>query len=411
MMSEGIPGETTSNLQVLVTETLYAPEEVPGPVAVVIEGTTIKAIWRATDAEAARQLVNEYLPGASMTLTDLGAWRLAPGFIDIHTHGFAGYDITSGSSDDIAAIAQKLPMTGVTAFFPTVATTGKTETAQQVERVVTCIERYHTDAAAEVLGIRLEGPFISREKKGAQYEPAIRQPDSVEIAVLAKLARGWIKLLDFAPEEDEDSRFLATLLQLGILPCIGHTSASYEQALHAIDNGACHSTHLFNAMSALSHRAPGVPGALLTDKRATVEVIADGIHVHSALLRLAVAARGPEAVALITDAVTAAGLPDGEYDFTGRKVQVVQGAVRLSDGTLAGSTLTLDRAVRNMVAFAGVTWSEAIRMATLTPARIAGVDGRKGKLVPAADADLVALDDGGNVKYAWTRGRLAYCYE
>jgi N-acetylglucosamine-6-phosphate deacetylase len=407
-MSKEMQGEAASDVQVLVAAALYAPEEVPGPVAVLLEGTKIKAIWRDTDAEASRRLLNDYLPDASAAVVDLGAWRLAPGFIDIHTHGFAGYDITSGSSDDIAAIAQKLPTTGVTAFFPTIATTGKIETAQQVERVMSCIEGKKAGPAAEVLGIRLEGPFISRAKKGAQYEPAIRRPDSVEIAELVQIAGRWIKFLDFAPEEDQDSHFLAKLLELGILPCIGHTSATYEQALRAIDNGARHSTHLFNAMPSLAHRAPGVPGALLTDMRVTVEVIADGIHVHPALLKLAVAARGPEAVALITDAVTAAGLPDGEYDFAGRKVQVLQGAVRLPDGTLAGSTLTLDRAVRNIMTFAGMTWSESIRMATLTPACIAGVDGHKGRVAPAADADLVALDDEGYVKCVWTRGRLAY---
>src|SRR5205814_556637 len=178
---------------------------------------------------------------------------------DIHTHGFAGYDITSGSSDDLTMITQKLPVTGVTAFFPTIATSGKVETAQQVERVVSCIEAQSLDPAAEMLGIRLEGPFISRAKKGAQYEPAIRRPDSVEIAELVQIAGDWIKILDFAPEEDQDNHFLATLLELGILPCIGHTSATYEQALHAIDNGVRHSTHLFNAMPSLAHRAPGVP--------------------------------------------------------------------------------------------------------------------------------------------------------
>lgn len=407
-MSKGMQGEAASDVQVLVASTLYAPEEVLGPVAVVLEGTKIKAVWRDTDAEAARRRLNAYLPERSATISDLGTWRLAPGFIDIHTHGFAGYDITSGSSDDIATIAQKLPTTGVTAFFPTIATTGKQETAQQVARIVRSIEQQSADATAEVLGIRLEGPFISRKKKGAQYEPAIRRPDPVEITELVRSAGSWIKLLDFAPEEDQESHFLATLVELGILPCIGHTSATYEQALRTIDNGARHSTHLFNAMPSLAHRAPGVPGALLTDRRATVEVIADGIHVHPALLKLAIAARGPEAVALITDAVTAAGLPDGEYDFAGRKVQVAQGAVRLPDGTLAGSTLTLDRAVRNIVMFTGVTWSEAIRMATLTPARIAGMDGRKGKVAAAADADLVALDDDGYVKCVWARGRVAY---
>jgi len=161
-------------------------------------------------------------------------------------------------------------------------------------------------------------------------------------------------------------------------------------------------------MPAIDHRAPGVAGALLTDRRATVEVIADGIHLHPATLSLVVAARGPRDVALITDAVAAAGLPDGTHDFVGRTVVLKDGAVRLPDGTLAGSALTLDRAVRNMVTLAGVDWSDAIRMATLTPATIGGVADRKGCIQPGADADLLALDDKGVIQRVWTRGHLAY---
>jgi N-acetylglucosamine-6-phosphate deacetylase len=222
------------------------------------------------------------------------------------------------------------------------------------------------------------------------------------------VGRGWIRIVDYAPEEDEGARFLATLVRLGILPCIGHTAATYEQAIRAIDGGARHTTHLFNAMSPLTHRAPGVPGALLTDHRATVEIIADGIHLHPALTRLVIATRGFRDVALITDAVDPAGLPEGDYEFVGRKVTVRNGAVRLANGALAGSVLTLDRAVRNIVAFTGLGWPEAIGMATQVPARIAGIAPRKGRVAPGADADLVALDDEGFVQRTWVRGQLAY---
>ena len=222
------------------------------------------------------------------------------------------------------------------------------------------------------------------------------------------MGRGRVRIVDYAPEEDEDARFLATLVRLGILACIGHTAASYEQTIRAIDGGARHSTHLFNAMSALEHRAPGVPGALLTDRRATIEIIADGIHMHPAVASLVIAARGSRNVALITDAVAPAGLPEGDYDFVGRKVTVRDGAVRLDSGSLAGSILTLDHAVRNIVAFTGIGWSEAICMATHIPARIGGAAPRKGRVAPGADADLVALDNQGVVQRTWTRGLLAY---
>ncbi|GAC1346511.1 MAG: N-acetylglucosamine-6-phosphate deacetylase [Ktedonobacteraceae bacterium] len=395
-------------VQVLLAGKLYAPEEIAGPVAVVLEGATIRNIWRQTDAASARHRVAMYMPGQAVNVTDLGSWWLAPGYLDLHTHGFAGHDVTTGSQEDVEAMARALPGTGVTSFFPTIATLGRPEMAEQVQRVVSAAEHQVHPTSAEVLGLRLEGPFICRAKKGAQYEPGIRRPDSAEMEQLAALGRGWLRIVDYAPEEDEEERFLATLVRLGILACIGHTAATYEQTIRAMDAGARHSTHLFNAMSGLEHRTPGVPGALLTDHRATVEIIADGIHLHPAVTRLVIAARGSRDVALITDAVAPAGLPEGDYEFVGRKVTVRDGAVRLTDGALSGSVLTLDRAVRNIVSFTGLGWSEAIGMATHIPARIASVALRKGRVAPGADADLVALDNNGFVQRTWVRGLLAY---
>lgn len=406
-MHDAMQEAAAQSLQVLVAGTLYAPEEIPGPVAVVLEGTTIRDIWRGTDVATARRRLAEQMPGSTVEVTDLGSWRLAPGYIDLHTHGFQGHDVTTGRPEDVASMARKLPQTGVTSFFPTIATIAKAETAHQVGQVAGIAEsQQHT--SAEILGLRLEGPFINRAKKGAQYEPGIRPPDPAEMEELAAVSQGWVRIVDYAPEEDGGCLFLATVVRLGILACIGHTAATYEQAIRAIDGGARHSTHLFNAMSPLEHRAPGVPGALLTDHRATVEIIADGIHVHPALIKLAVAARGPRDVALVTDAVAPAGLPKGDYNFVGRPVSMRDGAVRLANGALSGSILTLDRAVRNAVKLVGLRWSEAIRMATHTPSRIAGIATRKGSVMPGADADLVALDNHGFVQRTWVRGLLAY---
>jgi N-acetylglucosamine-6-phosphate deacetylase len=391
---------------IVVAGKLYAPEEIAGPVAVVFEGKTIHDIWRGTDALAAQRRFAEYMPDTQVEVSDIGSWSLAPGYIDLHIHGFHGYDVTTGSQEDIEAMARELPQTGVTSFFPTVATLDRVETMQQVQRIADVAEEMRDAPVAEILGMRLEGPFISRAKKGAQYEPGIRPPDGAELERLAVAGRGWIRMLDFAPEEDEDGSFLATLVRLGILPCIGHTAATYEQAIGAIDGGARHSTHLFNAMSSLEQRSPGVVGALLTDSRVTVEIIADGIHLHPAVTKLAIAARGTRDIALITDAIAPAGLPEGMYDFVGRKVTVCCGAVHMSNGTLAGSILTLDQAVRNIVEFTGSSWAEAISMASQVPARIAGVAQRKGRIVPGADADLIALDEQGVVQRTWVRGSL-----
>jgi N-acetylglucosamine-6-phosphate deacetylase len=359
-------------------------------VAVVLEGAKIGSVSRNFDA--ARM-------GNGAEVIDVRPGWLAPGYVDVHTHGFAGHDVT-----DIEAMAAALPSTGVTAFCPTIASTGPKETEEQVKRIAQAMQS--GGPAAEIIGIRLEGPFISRAKKGAQAEAAIRPPDVAELERLA--SSGPIRIVDFAPEEDGDQALLGALVGHGIVPAIGHTACTYDQAIAAVDAGARHCTHLFNAMPVLEHRAPGPAAALLTDARATVELIADGVHVHAAVLSLVVVARGPRSIALVTDAMHAAGLPDGAYDFLGQPVHVRDGAVRLADGTLAGSVLTLDCGVRNMVALAGVSWSDAIRMASEVPAQIIGVADRKGRIAAGADADLVVLDEHGTVRQTWRAGRQIF---
>jgi N-acetylglucosamine-6-phosphate deacetylase len=384
---------------VLLANEVFTPEHVAGPSAVVVDDDKICGIWRNVDTAEVRRRT----PGAQ--IVDVRPGRLAPGFIDLHTHGFQGHDVSAGSQADIAAMARALPSTGVTAFYPAVASIVPCETRTQVERVTAAMAE-SSMLAAEILGIRLEGPFISPIKRGAQYAPAIRRPDPVELDLLASI--GPIRMVDFAPEEDQAFALLEALVQRGITPAIGHTMATFEQTVAALDAGARHCTHLFNAMPPLDHRAPGAAGALLTDDRTTVEIIADGIHLHPALLQLIVATRGPRAVALVTDAAIAASLPEGSYTFLKREILVHDGAVRLADGTLAGSVLTMERAVRNMVDLAGVSWSDAIRMATLTPASVAGVANRKGALAIGYDADIVVLDEHGTVEQTWRAGRLVY---
>jgi N-acetylglucosamine-6-phosphate deacetylase len=380
----------------LIASKLFAPEEVPGPVGVLHSAGRILAIRR--DLGPAELT-------AGTDVVDLRPWSLAPGYIDLHTHGFRGHDVTSGSEADIVDMARALPSTGVTAFYPTIASTGPLETQRQVRRIAQAIADLRP-AGAEILGIRLEGPYISRRRRGAQYEPAIRPPDPEELEALA--SQGPISMVDFAPEEDADARLLLAMSRLGIIPSIGHTDATYAQAIAAIDAGARHCTHLFNAMPPFEHRSPGVVGALLTDGRPTIEIIADGIHVHPAMLRLAVAVCAARHVALVTDAMPATGQADGQYLFLEREIVVKDGSARMADGTLAGSVLTLDRGVRNMVELAGVACTDAIRMATLTPARVAGVARCKGRLRPGADADLVALDDTGTIQQTWIGGQCVF---
>ena len=212
MMPEILQDTAISPLHVLVAERLYAPEEIAGPVAVVLEGTTIRDIWRGMDADAVRHRFGSRLPGSKVEVTDLGSWSLAPGYIDLHIHGFCGYDATTGQQEDVEAIARELPRTGVTSFFPTIATLDQAKTVEQVRRVVGAAAKQISPSASEILGLRLEGPFISRTKKGAQYEPGIRPPDPVELETLAAEGCGWVRLIDYAPEEDEASRFLAMMI-------------------------------------------------------------------------------------------------------------------------------------------------------------------------------------------------------
>lgn len=399
---------TQQPLQILLADRLYNPQETAGPVAVVLAGATIYAIWPDMDAAAVKQYAATHLADTEVDIVDLRPLSLAPGYIDLHIHGYAGYDVTTGSAEDIEAMARALPRTGVTAFFPTIATLGREETARQVQMVARATAQPHPKDAAEILGIRLEGPFISHAKKGAQFEAGIRRPDADELRYLCALGQGLVRIVDYAPEEDNEGHFLAAALQLGLLPAIGHTAATYEQTQQALDGGARHATHLFNAMAPLGHRAPGPAGAFLTDRRTTVEIIADGIHLHPAMTRLILVACGPQDVALITDAIAPTGLPDGEYDFVGRKVHIHAGAARMQDGTLSGSVLTLDSAVKNIVRFAGISWSTAIAMATQVPARIVGIAHRAGQIEPGADANLIAIDSNGTVERTWIGGSLAY---
>jgi N-acetylglucosamine-6-phosphate deacetylase len=383
-------------LTCVIAGRVFAPEAIAEPVAVMISDRQIRSIRRLTDLAD--------LPDGT-DVVDLRPWSLAPGFVDLHTHGFGGHDVTSGSEADIVEMARGLPSTGVTAFYPTIASTGPLETRRQVARVARAMASLDA-ACSEILGVRLEGPYLSPARLGAQYAPAVRRPDPDELAALAD--DGPVRMVDFAPEEDLDGHLLRRMLRLGIVPSIGHTVATYAQAVAAIDAGVRHCAHLFNAMPPLDHRAPGAAGALLSDQRPDIEIIADGIHLHPAMLHLAVTARGPRHVALVTDAMLASGQPDGRYRFLEREVVVAHGAVRLADGALAGSVLTLDAAVRNMTDLAGVALTDAIRMATMTPASIAGVASRKGHLGPGADADFVALDERGTIRQTWIAGQCAF---
>ena len=347
-------------------------------------------------------------PGAAAAGTlDLGGLTVLPGFIDLHIHGAGGADAHAGEVADLAAF---LPRVGVTAFVPTLAA----DAEERTRAALRAIARAHAAQAAgeaprsaRVLGAHLEGPFLNPARAGAIPPQYMRPADPAHAARLLDAAPGLVRLMTVAPDIPGAPELIAWLAARGVVVSLGHTAADYATFRAGIDASARHVTHLFNAMTGIHHRAPGAAGAALSDDRATVEVIADGEHVHPAVRALAIRAKGPGRTALVSDAVGPAGLPPGEYDWLDKRVVSDGRTVRLPDGTLAGSLGTLDVAYRVVTGAAGVALTDAARLLATTPAGILGLDGT-GRLVPGADADLTALDAAGAVRLTIVGGEVAY---
>ncbi len=326
---------------------------------------------------------------------------IAPGFIDLHVHGGDGADFMDADESATARILRFHARHGTTALAATTLSASPRDLHAAVEVIARSLRA--PTAGAEICAIHLEGPYINRERAGAQDPASIRPPDPQEVETLLALAPRMKWLMTVAPEI-EGVRGLIERFRKWITFSIGHTAAGYAEAVAALSWGASHFTHLFNAMSGLHHRDPGVAGAALTSASATAELIADGIHVHPAVLRLAAQAM-PHRIALITDAMRACGLADGTYKLYHHDVTVGGGAARLGDGTLAGSVLTLERAVQTMVEQAGLPLTAVLPLATEVPARILGVADRKGKLAQGYDADVVVLSPKLAVERVFGRGR------
>lgn len=314
---------------------------------------------------------------------------LAPGFIDVHVHGGGGADFMDGDPEAVAVITRTHARFGTTGLLATTMTASEAEIVRALQAV-----RQAPWQGARVLGCHIEGPFINPRMKGAQDERQIRPADLAEIdrwRIAAGPDLRWHVTL--APEMPGAQAAIRHLAALGAVVSAGHTDCTHAQLEAAAAAGVSHVTHLFNGMRGVHHREPGVAGGALTLPGLTVELIADGVHLHPATVALAVAARGPERTLLVTDAIRAAGMPEGEYRLADdRPVRVLGGEARLPDGTLAGSVLTMDQAVRNVHRFAGVPLHAAVAMASLNPARLHGLDDRKGAIRPGNDADLVWLD-------------------
>lgn len=319
-----------------------------------------------------------------------GSYTVVPGFVDVHIHGCAGADTCDATREALEAMAAFLLAHGVTSFCPTTMTTSR-ETIQAALLAAKDMMDHPMEGGARVVGVNMEGPFIAKERKGAQKEEDILPPDFPLFQRFYEESGGIVRLVDVAPEQPGGLEFVEKASQLCTVS-IAHTTADYDQAKAAFDKGVTHATHLFNAMSGLHHRKPGVVGAVFDDSRVRGELICDGFHIHPAVLRAAFRLLGDRAL-IVSDSMRANGMPEGEaFDLGGQMVTVHQSKALLPDGTIAGSVTNLHQEIKNLVSF-GVPFEQAVKAATLLPARAIGLDGEIGSIAPGKRADLVVLDE------------------
>uniref|UniRef100_C5D3L1 N-acetylglucosamine-6-phosphate deacetylase n=1 Tax=Geobacillus sp. (strain WCH70) TaxID=471223 RepID=C5D3L1_GEOSW len=336
------------------------------------------------------------------------SFSIVPGFIDVHIHGASGADVMDATDESLRTMAKTLPKEGTTSFLATTMTAPIADIERALQNVAQYIYRSNPPGEAEVLGIHLEGPFISPKRSGAQHPKNIIEPNIELFQKWQNIANGHIRLVTLAPEEKNGLALTAYLKKTGVIASIGHSDAVYEQVAAAIQSGVTHATHLFNGMRGIHHREPGVAGAVLMHDEVVCELIVDGIHVAPEMVRFAYKMKGCDGLILITDAMRAKCLGAGIYELGGQEVIVQGEKATLRDGTLAGSILKLGDAVKNIMSFTGCTLEDIIRMASWNPAKQLGVSDKKGSIRAGKDADLVVLDEQHHVVMTICRGKLAY---
>jgi N-acetylglucosamine-6-phosphate deacetylase len=369
---------------VITAGSLFTPlEVVESPVVVIEEGRVVSVnSQKETELPAGA----EHFAFPEMVM--------APGFIDLHIHGNAGHDVMETDASALEAIGRAMAKHGVTSYLPTTVSAPEERLLRALENLGKRISHQETRTCAQPLGIHLEGPFISHVKRGVHPLEYLIQPSIELFDRCWQASSGTIKLMTIAPELPGATEIIRRSRASGVHSSLGHSNATYQEALLGIDAGADHATHTFNAMRALDHREPGVLGAVLSDERLTADIIVDGIHVDPSMVKVFLNAKGVERAILISDAISATGMGNGRYNLGPFEVEVRDGRCQYQ-GKLAGSVLTLDRAVRNAMSFAGWSLQDAIRLATFNPARLLGIANQKGTIAPGCDADLVILTPDG----------------
>lgn len=340
---------------------------------------------------------------------DFGENRIVPGFIDVHTHGSYGYDTNDGTPEGLKDWMQRIPEEGVTAILPTTVTQMPEVLTKALANVADVVDKGYE--GAEILGIHFEGPYLDMTYKGAQPPEAIAKADVEQFRMYQEAAKGLIKYITLAPEHDDDFKLTHYCAQNGVVVSMGHSSATFEQAMLGIANGATSMTHVYNGMTPFSHRAPGLVGAALRVRDVYGELICDGCHSDIAAINNFYTAKGREFSIMITDSLRAKHCPPGgDYTLGGHAISIDErGLARLKEsGTIAGSTLYMNRGLKLLVEQAMVPFDTALNSCTINPARCLGVDNRKGKLTAGYDADFVVLCDDYEVERTYCKGKLCY---
>jgi N-acetylglucosamine-6-phosphate deacetylase len=383
----------------LLAKELFTPLERIDQPLVLLEDGVISSI----SSFAASSVPKSHL------IVDMSDAILVPGFIDMHIHGGGGYDVMNTDVKTLASVERLLASHGVTSYFPTTVTAPVDVTLAALDSLASAIENTqpsNDDHRARPVGIHLEGPFISHVRPGVHPQGDLQQPTLALFEKFWEASRGTVKVMTIAPELEGAREVIAEAALRGVCVSMGHSDANLSQAQAGVEAGVRHATHTFNAMRPLDHRDPGIIAETLMDERLTAEIIADGIHVDPLMVRLFLQAKGKENAVLVTDATAATGMPNGRYRLGSLEVDVKDGRC-LYNGRLAGSVLTMDKAVRNVMKFANWDLQQSVRLATLNPARATSLQGKAGMLVEGATADIVALNANGEVVKTIVRGHVA----